>query len=86
MIEEINSLQPCQETLKTIQANPQVKGKFRVTVRNKNHGVETRFTVIKGRMESPPLLCRVTLFKLGMLKIDPNGQIREPNDLRIKTS
>ena len=69
---EINSLQSCLETLKTIQTNLRVKGEFRVTVRNKNRGVETCFTVIKGRMKSSPLLCRETLFKLGMLKMHVN--------------
>ena len=36
-------------------------------------------------MDSPPLLCKNTLLELGMLKIDPEGTLREPNDLRIKS-
>ena len=30
-------------------------------------------------------LCKETLFELGMLKNNPNIQIREPNGMKIKT-
>ena len=36
-------------------------------------------------MDSPPLLSKSTLSELGMLEIDPNGTLKETNELRIKT-
>ena len=40
---------------------------------------------IKGKMDSPPLICKDVLLELGMQKIEPEGKQREPNELRIKT-
>ena len=37
-------------------------------------------------MDSPPLLSKSTLLELGMLKIDPEGTLKETNELRIKTA
>ncbi|CAB4004532.1 Hypothetical predicted protein [Paramuricea clavata] len=34
-------------------------------------------------MDSPPLLCKNTLIELGMLKIEPQGTLKETNKLRI---
>ena len=34
-------------------------------------------------MDSPPLLCKNTLIELGMLKIEPQGTLKETNELRI---
>ena len=56
-----------------------------MTIRNKNRGADGQFVIIKGRIDSPPLLCKETLIELGMLKIDPEGRTKEANDLRIKT-
>ena len=36
-------------------------------------------------MDSPSLICKDVLSELGMLKIEPEGKLKEPNDLRIKT-
>ena len=41
--------------------------------------------MIQGRMDSPPLLSKKTLLELGMLKIEPEGTLKETNELRIKT-
>ena len=41
--------------------------------------------MIQGKMDSPPLLHKSTLLELGMLKIDPEGTLKETNELRIKT-
>ena len=41
--------------------------------------------VIDGKMNSPPLLGKNTLVELGMLKIEPQGTLKETNELRIKT-
>ena len=36
-------------------------------------------------MDSTPLLSKSTLLELGMFKIDPEGSLKETNELRIKT-
>ena len=37
-------------------------------------------------MDLPPLLSKSTLLELGMLKINPEGLLKEANDLRIKAA
>ena len=54
-------------------------------MRNKNRGTQSKFLVIQGKMDSPPLLSKSTLLELGMLKIDPEGTLKETNELRINT-
>ena len=39
------------------------------------------FVVVFGRIKSPPLIVKETLLGLGMLKIQPNGSLAEPNSL-----
>ena len=36
-------------------------------------------------MDSPALLSKNTLIKLGMIKIDPDETLNETNELRIKS-
>ena len=74
---EINNLEPSRDTLKTLQSDLTVKGKFTATLRNKNQGAQGKFLVIQGKMDSPPLLSKSTLLELGMLKIDPEGTLKE---------
>ena len=70
--------------LSTLQNKLPVKGEFLTTVRNQTRGVETKFVVIKGRINSPPLLGKGTLIELGMLQIKPDGTLKEPNELGIQ--
>ena len=83
--QEIKELEPSRDTLKTLQSDLTVKGEFTATLRNKNRGTQSKFLVIQGKMDSPPLLSKSTLLELGMLKIDPEGTLKETNELRIKT-
>ena len=83
--QEIKELEPSRDTLKTLQSDLSVKGEFTTTLRNKNRGTQSKFLVIQGKMDSPPLLSKSTLLELGMLKIDPEGTLKETNELRIKT-
>ena len=83
---EIKNLEPSRDTLKTLQSDLTVKGEFTATLRNKNRGAQGKFLVIQGKMDSPPLLSKSTLLELGMLKIDPEGTLKEANELRIKTA
>ncbi|KAL9952955.1 hypothetical protein ACROYT_G040288 [Oculina patagonica] len=84
--QEIKNLEPSRDTLKTLQSNLTVKGEFTATLRNKNQGAQSKFLVIQGKIDSPPLLSKSTLLELGMLKIDPEGTLKETNELRIKTA
>ena len=83
--QEIKELEASRDTLKTLQSDLTVKGEFTATLRNKNRGTQSKFLVIQGKMDSPPLLSKSTLLELGMVKIDPAGTLKETNELRIKT-
>ena len=59
-----------------------MKGEFEAVVRNKTCGTLTRFFLIKGRINSPPLIGKNTLIKLGMLQIR-DGSFAKENSMRI---
>lgn len=79
------SLEHSNITLKTIQSKLPIKGEFKTIIRNPTCGVQDKFIVVKGRIGSPPLLCKQTLEKLGMLKINPNGKFAQENNLRMSS-
>ena len=83
--QEIKELQPSRDTMKTLKSDLTVKGEFTATLQNKNRGTRSKFLVIQGKMDSPPPLSKSTLLDLGMLKIDPEGTLKETNELRINT-
>ena len=83
--QEIKELQPSRDTLKTLKSDLTVKGEFTATLLNKNRGTQSKFLVIQGKMNSSPPLSKSTLLELGMLKIDPEGRLKETNELRINT-
>ena len=74
-------LQPSNVKLYTLQHKLDVKGEFRATIRNDTCGRLVTFVVVFGRIKSPPLIGKETLLGLGMLKIQPNGSLAEPNSL-----
>ena len=82
---EIRELDPSKDTLKTLQSDLVVKGEFHTTIRNKNRGAKSKFLVIERKMDSPPLPNKNTLTELGMIKIDPDGTLKETSELRIKS-
>ena len=43
------------------------------------------FVVVFGRIKSPPLIGEETLIGPGMLKIQPNGSLAEPNSRGISS-
>ena len=57
-------LEKSKVELSTLQSFLSVKGEFRTVVRNATCGIETRFIVIKGKINSPPLLSKATLLDL----------------------
>ena len=70
--------------LSTLQNELKVSGEFKATVRNQTRGTETTFVVVKGKINSPPLLGKKALYELGMLEIRPDGSLKEQNELRIR--
>jgi len=82
---QIRELDPSKDTLKTLQSDLVVQGEFHTTIRNKNRGAKSKFLAIEGKMDSPALLSKNTLIKLGMIKIDPDETLKETNELRIKS-
>ncbi|MCG8047363.1 MAG: DDE-type integrase/transposase/recombinase, partial [Candidatus Thiodiazotropha taylori] len=76
-------LQKCDTKLRTLQNVLPVKGEFEAVLRNQTCGKRTKFLVIKGRINSPPLISKTTLMDLGMLQIRENGTFATSNDLRI---
>jgi hypothetical protein len=76
-------LEKSKVELSTLQSFLSVKGEFRTVVRNATCGIETKFIVIKGKINSLPLLSKATLLELGMMQIRPDGSFAKPNDLRV---
>lgn len=78
---EQRQLRESKVKLNALQYRLPVKGEFNAIVRNKTRGVSTTFIVVRGRINSAPLIGRATLMDLGMLKIDPEGTLAEANSL-----
>ena len=70
--------------LTPLQSELCAKGEFTATTRNKTYGTVARFVVVKGRINSPPLIGKDTLQELGMLQISEDGSFAETNNLRIQ--
>ena len=62
-----------------------MKGEFETIIRGKNRGVKTKFIVGKGHIDNLSLIGRDTLIELGMMVFEPNGKLKETNELRIKS-
>ena len=76
------TLEESNTKLSILQNELHVSGEFKATAHNQTRGTETTFIVVKGRINSPPLLGRRALFDLGMLEIRPDGSLRETNELK----
>lgn len=77
------TLTPSKIKLNTLQHKLEVKGEFNTIIRNKTCGKTARFVVVHGRIHSPPLLSKTTLMDLGMLKIQDDGGLTTPNNMKI---
>ncbi|VDI35383.1 Hypothetical predicted protein [Mytilus galloprovincialis] len=69
--------------LSTLQNSLPIKGEFKTIIRNKTCGTETKFVVVKGKINSPPLISKSTLIELGMIQIRTDGSFVKKNQLRI---
>ena len=61
--------------LSTLQNELPVKGEFVTTLRNQTRGTLAKIVVIRGHINSPPLISKGTLMELGMLEIRENGSL-----------
>ena len=76
------ALQESSTRLNTLQNALHVSGEFKATAHNETRVTDTTFVVIKGKINSPPLLGRRKLIELGMLEIRPDGSLKGSNELR----
>ena len=77
------NLQRSQTKLRTLQNDLPIKGEFDAVLRNQTCGKRTKFLVIKGKINSPPLISKNTLIELGMLQIKEDGSFADKNDMRM---
>ncbi|CAC5410856.1 unnamed protein product [Mytilus coruscus] len=69
--------------MSTLQNSLPIKGEFKTIIRNETCGTETKFIVVKGKINSPPLISKSTLIELMMLQIRANGSFVKTYHLRI---
>jgi hypothetical protein len=68
--------------LKTLIEELPVLGAATVEMSNNTRTVRAKLIVIKGKIDSPPLIGRTTLEALGMLLIDETGGLKEANKIK----
>ncbi|XP_028417971.1 uncharacterized protein LOC114542680 [Dendronephthya gigantea] len=76
---EETELRKTKMKLKTLTEELPVMGECSVTMENETRKAEATIAVIKGKIDSYPLLGRKTLEDLGMVKFDATGRLKEPN-------
>ena len=81
---ETKILKPSKVKIKT-QNELQVKGEITVPIKNKRCEEQARFVIIKGKINSNPLIGRTTLEDLGMLKIDPDEIFADEDRTQVNT-
>ena len=81
--QEKPELMESKTKIRTLQNTIDILGEFVTTVRNQTRGIQTKFVVVNGNINSPPLLGQKTLSDLGMIKISEEGRFKEPNELRV---
>ena len=73
------ALQESKIKLKALNHDLPIIGECTVKIENQTRETEALIVVVKGKIDSLPLLGRPSLDKLGMLKIDETGGLKEPN-------
>jgi hypothetical protein len=76
------TLKPTKIKLIALMNSLPVKGEFQATIANKTKRIVTKFIVIKGNMNSYPLIGRKSLLDLGMLIINPEGRLGEYREVK----
>ena len=72
-------LQESDIKLKALNCDLPMKGECTVQIENQTRERTKTIVVIKGKIDSLPLLRRPRLDELRMLKIDATGGLKEPN-------
>jgi hypothetical protein len=78
-VPEETELRKTRMKLKTLTEELPVMGECSVTMENETRKAEATIAVIKGKIDSYPLLGRKTLEDLGMVTFDATGRLKEPN-------
>ena len=73
------ALQDSTIKLKALNHDLPIIGECTVKIENQTREIEATIVVVKGEIDSLPLLGRPSLHELGMLKIDETGGLKEPN-------
>ena len=80
-------LKKSRTKLRALLQDIPVLGECSVTIRNQTRQTRTRIIVIRGKMDSLPLIGRPTLSNLGMILIDETGNLensREKDTHKVK--
>ena len=73
------ALEESKIELKAFNHDLPVIGEFTTKIENQTRETTATIAVVKGKIDSLPLLGRPSLDELGMLKIDETGGLKEPN-------
>ena len=73
------ALQESTIKLKALNHDLPIMGECTVKLENQTRAITATIVVVKGKINSLPLLGRPHLDELGMLKIDETGGLKEPN-------
>jgi len=73
------ALQESTIKLKALIHDVPIIGECTVKIENQTREIEATIVVVKGKIDSLPLLGRPSLDELGMLNIDETGGLKEPN-------
>ena len=79
------ALQESTIKLKALNHDLPIMGECTVKLENQTRAITATIVVVKGKLDSLPLLGRPSLDELGMLKIDETGGLKEPNKAVKKT-
>ena len=72
---QMGNLETSGLSMKVIQAPLDTTGEFKTTISNKYHLLKTRFMVLKGKMDLPPLISDKTSMEMGFVAIDKEGRL-----------
>lgn len=72
------ALQESTVKLKALNHDLPIMGECTVKLENPTRAITATIVVVKGKIDSLPLLGRPSLDELGMLKIDETGRLKSP--------
>ena len=75
------TVKPSKIKLKALKEDLPVIEEADVIIANQRRSVSTTIVIVKGQIDSPPLIGRATLEDLGMVMIDETGGLKSPNKI-----